>query len=355
MQVNELLTLAEWFQMNIVDEQIPTKYSTLHAKINQNTLANQPAQPFETEKEDLYDSIKEITFQSLSLEQLKFLEQLEITELLGVEGVNNIEFILHENTFDIATVAQKIIDFTTRMEKAQSVLDGINNVLIEHFDKGEDADIPDDNVLMRIYFQNDASVNNILDLKRSSAAWYEIGRGIAMANDQSPEEFKVIGGQKGSFILEMAVLVSLATAISSILLSCIKVADRAINLLKTVEELKGLKLNNKKIASDLKKEAEKEKERGVELILKDAIKELKLNQTEEGDKVTALEKSVKNLVEFTQNGGVVDFVQPEAEEGEQKNHKIRSEMTKLNENISEIRLLESKIKLLEADLKSEDN
>jgi hypothetical protein len=359
MQIQELLNLTYWFEDNIVENEILEKYSAFFSKVNQNATrpANQPAQPFETEKDNLYETLNNVTFQSLSLEQIKFLDSLEISELLGENGVNLIESVLHENTFDIATVAQKIQDFLSRIQNAQNVLTKIQESLSEHFET-EDSEIPGDSVLMRVYFQNEVSMKNLTDFKKLSATWYEIGRGIAMAQNHSPEDFKIIGAQKGSLIIELAVLVGIAKAISTILLSGLKVADRVINILKKAEELKELKLKNRKIVNELKKEAEQEKEKGVGNILDEAIKDLKLKPNEEGDKVAALEKSIRKLVDFTQNGGAVDFVQADEEEEDEEgenNKNLRPEARKLRENISEIRLLEDKIKLLEEGRHKEDN
>lgn len=357
MQINELLKLTEWFDENIVKNQVPQKYTALHNKMNQNIRrnANQPLVPFETEKENLIESIKDLTFQSLSLEQIKFLEQLEITDLIGKVGVEQIDRVLIENNLDIATAANKIKEFSNTITKAQNTIKELQTTLLKSFEIEETDEVEDNQVLMRVYFQNDVAIENLTDFKKLSATWYDIGRGIAMAQDKSPEDFNIIGAKKGSIIIEMAVAVGLATSVSKILLESLKVADRFINVLKQVEELKALKLGNKKLALDLKKEAEKEREEGTQTILNTAIEDLQLNTEQNGDKITALEKSIKKLIGFTQDGGVVDFVQPNEPEEEEDNDAIRVEIQRLKTNISEIRLLENQIKLLENKINEEKN
>ncbi|MDR0803210.1 hypothetical protein [Fluviicola sp.] len=68
MQITELLKLTKWFDLNVVGNQIPQKYSQLYSKMNQNLrrTANTPMVPFETEKENLYTAIKPVNFQALS-------------------------------------------------------------------------------------------------------------------------------------------------------------------------------------------------------------------------------------------------------------------------------------------------
>src|SRR5690606_23216206 len=124
----------------------------------------------------------------------------------------------------------------------------LETAITENFEIDEEEDeIPDDSVLMRVYFQNDVSIDNLTDFKKLSAMWYDIGRGIAMAQNMSPEDFNIIGAKKGSIIIEMAVAVGLATTVSKILLEALKVADRYLDILKKVQEVKGLKLANKQI------------------------------------------------------------------------------------------------------------
>ena len=347
MQITELLRLTEWFKEYVILPGIPTQYSALHNRMNQNV--NNQKQPFESEKGALIDSLLLVNLSILTLEQIKFLEQLDIKELLGQDGVENIENILFDNNLDIASATIKIGENSGKISTAKSTLNEIDTVLNKSFSIEEDDEISDDSVMMRVYFQDGASIKDLKDLKRLSSVWYDIGRGIAMAQNRTPEDFNIIGAQKGSLIIEMAVYAGLATSISTILLASLKVAERVIDLLKRVEELKSLKLENKQIAQDLKKEADKEKENGINLTLEAAIEQLGLNRQEEGDKITALEKSISKLIDFTQKGGVVDFIQPDEEqEDDEQSKDIRAEISKLSDNVQEIRRIENSIKLLES-------
>lgn len=350
MQITELLRLTDWFQNNIVKSGLPSKYTALFNKMNSNIRrnVNQPLIPFEIEKESLFEDIKKIKFDSLSLEQINFLEKLGVVDLLGNEGVIRIQNILYKNNLDIASASARIKEFVDTINKAQTTIKELQDTLTKSFEIDVDSEIPENTVLMRVYFQNEMSIDNLTDFKKFSALWYDIGRGIAMAQDKSPEDFNIIGAKKGSIILEMAVVVGLAKTVSVILVESLKVAERVLEILRKVEELKSLKLNNKKIELELKKEADKEKEEGIKHILDNTITELNLNVTQQGDKITAIEKSIKKLIDFTQKGGMVDFVQPDESNFTEDEENMRDEVSQLKENISKIRLLEDKVKLLEA-------
>lgn len=361
MQITELLRLTKWFMQNVIEKKIPNFYQNLFNKMNQNAKANtnQPKQPFEDEKNKLFDSLRKINLNSLTLEQVGFLEKLEIVDLLGEEGVKIIEEVLYENNLDIATAAQKIGEFNNKIKNAVTTINEIDNILSKSFSIEDEEEFPEDSVMMRVYFQERVSINNIADFKKLGATWHEIGRGIAMAQNKTPQDFKIIGAQKGSLIIEMAVIAGIATSVSTILLKGLKVAERVIEILKKAEELKAMRLSNKKIEQDIKKEAETERENGIKTILDSSVEQLGLNPQKDGDKITALKKSITKLIEFTEKGGAVDFIEPdddleeESEENRDNDDDVRSELRKLKSNVQEIRELENKLKMLE--VKIDDN
>lgn len=345
MQIEELLQLSIWFKNNIEKNQIPQNYTKLYNKMNlnarrQNGVQNQP---FIDEKKNLFSSLEKIVFDDLTIEQIKFLEQLEIKNLINKEAIKIITEDLTSNNLDISSATNIINEYNDKVISAQNKFLEINNLLSQYFKVNVSNEIEDSEILMRLYFQEGVSIDNLNDLKRLSSNWYDISRGIAMALNQTPEDFRVIGAKKGSIIIDLAVAVGVATAVSKILLEALKVADRVLDIRKKVEEIKSLKLSNKKIELELKKEADTERDNGIKLIVEETINQLNINRDNEGDKITAIEKSVKKLIEFTENGGQVDFVQNDKIIDE----KLRQENQLLKGNIEEIRKIENKMKYIE--------
>ncbi len=350
MQINELIKLTDWFQAKVVAKGIPANFQALFNKMNANIRRNlnQPMQPFSTERDALFEAIRPINFQSLSLEQVNFLEELEVDELFGPVGIERIEKILYQNNLDIAAATQKISELNTKLTTAQTKIKQIEDTLKPLFSVDK-VEFGEGNIMMRIYFKDASSINNLSDLKKLGSTWYDIGRGIAMTQDKSPEDFVVVGAQKGSIILELAVAARIATSVSKILLETLKVAEKVIDILKKVEELKALKLSNKAAEQALVNAAKEEKETGISSITSIIQIDLNLNPETDGDKITALEKSITKLIDFTQKGGQVDFVQPEEKEEDENGDddiNYRGEIQKLKGNIAEIRAIENKTKLL---------
>jgi hypothetical protein len=352
MNVSGLYELTNWIQSEIEGKQIPKKYQALQQVLQRNAQPNQQKQPFENQKDDLIKTIRKVPLNQLTKDQVEFLRNLGIAQTVGKEGVDTIEDILYKNVLDIATAAKKIQEIHQRLtqgiQKSNQIKTGLQGCVKEQEYEAKEE------VLIRVYFKENASLENVTDFKKWGNIWYEIGRGIAMVHNAAPENVRIVGATSGSIVIEMAAVASIASTTSIIILSALKVAERVIDILKKVEELRNLKLNNEKLLNELEKEARKEKETGINKIADEIIRKLGLNSEGEGDKINALKKSVTNLVNFIESGGEVDFIIPEQDleesqeaEGTEKLTEGHIDYTKIKETARQIRELGHKMKALE--------
>ena len=349
MNVSELYDLTFWIKDEIEQTQIPQKYQALQKILQQNVQPNQQKQPFESQKNDLIETIRNVPLRQLTKEQVAFLHALGIAEAIGEEGVDTIEDILYRNVIDIATAAQKIQEIHQRLvqgiQKSHQIETGLDGC-VSH----EEYEIENE-VLMRVSFTGQTELSNVTEFKKWGNIWFEIGRGLAIVHNATPEDVKIIGATSGSIIIELVTLPTIAATAATVIYSALKLAEKILEIKKKAEEIKNLQLQNKKLAIDLEKEAEKEKKAGIEKISGVISGELNLDNENEGDKVNALEKAIKRLVNFIDYGGEVDFVLPESENGNEDEGDVStSEYKKLKNSIQEIRLLENKLRLLEAGL-----
>lgn len=162
------------------------------------------------------------------------------------------------------------------------------------------------------------------------STWFEIGRGIAMAHDHAPEDIKVIGAQKVVDNNWTGCSCSYCYHGKQHYFICIKSGWSNIDHYKKAKEIKCLKLNDKKLEADLEKEAEKGKKEALENITKEISVTLKLDKN--GEKFKALEKSVKNLIDFVENDGEVNLFTDQQETDEEN-----PEIERLKVNFSEIK------------------
>ncbi len=228
MNVSELFVLTNWIQSEIVNKQIPQKYQTLQQILQRNAQPNQQKQPFEDQKNDLIETIKRVQLSQLTKDQLEFLRKLNIAQAIGKEGVDTIEDILYKNKLDISTAAQKINEIYQRLtqgiQKANQIKTGLEGCVIE-----EEYEIEDE-VLIRIYFRDKASLANVTHFKKWGDIWHEIGRGIAMVHNATPEDVKIVGATSGSIVLEMATMATIASTTSFIILSVLKVVEKVLEI-----------------------------------------------------------------------------------------------------------------------------
>jgi len=347
MNVSELFELTHWITLEIENKQIAKKYQALQTILHTHSQPNQQKVPFESQKEELIDSLSKVPLGQLTRDQLDFLHHLGISDYVGEKGVEFVNDTLYINVIDVATSAQNIAQVIQEINggvgKSTQLKSGLTGCVTE-----EEYET-DHEILMRVSFTGNALMSNVTDFKNWGSTWYDIGRGIAMVHNASPEEVKVVGATKGSIIIELAVIASIATTTSVIILSALKVAEKVQSMMIQAEVLRGLKLKNGKLANELEKEAQIEKKAGIDEITAEVIKTLKIKTKEEGDKKVALGSSVKKLVDFIEKGGIVDFIIPEDKEGEEnKNEELRIAF-------QEIRKLEKKLALIEYDVTSQNS
>jgi len=337
MQVNELYELTNWINKEIKNKQILPLYQTLTSILQQNTY-NQSRQPFENERKTLIDAISSVDISRLTYAQENMLKQLEIYDFICAHGVDNINDILYKNSLDISTAFSRLDQISKNVESGINKSDQMHAILkglLIVNDVNSNENNPND-VIIRVHFQRDVSFDNVSDFKKWGQVWWEIGRGISMVHNACPEDIKVVGAQKGSIIIELATLAVIATTASKIILSALNIAERVLAIRKQIEEIKALKLSNQKLEQELEKEIDISKQNGLKSIKDGLINELKIQQDGDGEKIKVLEKAVKNLIEFVEHGGEVDFVSKDQNDN-------NPDIQQLKMNFSEIKRIEKKI------------
>jgi len=347
MNVSELYSLTLWIEREFEEKSLLQKYVELRDVLNYNVQPNQPKQPFDTQKTNLLTALRQFNLSQLTVAQLTFLDSVGIAKHLGTRGADEIEDILFRNSLDAATAAQRVSEIygtvsngVNRAKQVKDSLDGLVKMVPSSTDEA----------LLRITFAREAAITDVAALKKWANDWHDIGRGIAMAHGYTPQDVRVVGATSGSIILELAVVYALAHTVSLVLLKACDVAQRYLNLKKTAEEIRGLKLSNDKAAQDIEKEADSEKMQAIDEISAQILSELRKTSKTHGEDAKALDKAVRKLVSFVQQGGEVDCVLPDVpaetpESTDQDKARIAT-IRKLQASFQSIRALEDKVRLL---------
>ncbi len=314
MELQEAYQLTFWIKEHIEAAKIVQKYDALIAILNQNV--NQPAQPFEDQKLALLDAITSVNMSTLNISQIDALEILNIYQAIGKQGKETLEEVLSD-TFDIAHVVNQVTELKNELQSGIEKSNQLNTAL-EVIVEEEKPLLSTSQILTRVMFEEDAAVNNIVDLKDWSQKWFDIGRGFAIASGQAPEDVQIVGGARGSLILELAVLATtalpIAKAINLILDSMVKFKEYQFKAI----EVRRLKEDDPKLADEFEEDAVRWEDRAQRLkadIVEEVSREIKKELPNlKKENHPEYEKAIKNLVDFTLKGGEVDCVIPEEEE-----------------------------------------
>ena len=269
-----------------------------------------------------------------------FAENIGLFDLVSERAKDEIENILFKNVIDVATSANSINTMKHSLESLNNELLSLSG-LYKFF---ETEPLEYEEALIHIRFQRDASINNIVDLKEWGTAWFDIGRGITIANNVPPEEFRVIGASRGSLVIDFAVGYGVAKTLISIILQILKVTERALDIRKKAEELRGLKLTNAKIAKDIEKEAKKVEDDGQAHVLELINSDMKI----EGDQEAALKNAISKIFIFISKGGEIDVYMEdenetkEDEESDPTANENQKVIDEIRESFKEIKHIEKK-------------
>lgn len=303
MDIRELEKLAVWYGEHF--DRIGPLYHALIAPIRHN--ATQPQKlPVEEPLTDLIRQLRRTNFEALSIEQLNLLDKLEVSQYLGQGGADYVDAIVRTANYDPTTANARLNEAVGKLGNVRSYLDNFLESLSQLTLRNQEEE--SDFITIRVSFQNEASITNMTEWKRSAADWYDIIRGIAMIRDEAPEDIRVVSATKGSIILTLAAGAAVTELLARIAKHITGTAKDVLELAHSREDLKQKKMLTKVIADEFDRLTTERKANTIYEIV-DSFKDVLGDGA--GDKLTALTKSVEKLLKFNEKGGTVDFVMPE--------------------------------------------
>jgi len=323
MQVDELYGLTTWIQSAIVDGEIAKKLENLQTALRKSLEGNQTLQPLEEQTGDLLDALRRVPVYELSMGQLQALTAVGIGKNVGPDAASSVEEVLLKSAFDMAGTEEKISAFLKEIKagiqwsaQSRQALSAI--VEIDEVHGGREG------VLLRIHFAGQAQISNLTELKGWASEWWEIGRGISMAYDETPENIQVVGAGKALETISLMTPDVCARAIARIVSGLLRIEERVSEIREQAEVIRGMNLRSDSAERSLLEEAEIERAENLENVIQSEIKESGLDSASaDGTKSKAMDNAVRLISNFFEQGGEVDFVVPE---------EIESSDAKYNEN-----------------------
>lgn len=303
--------------------------------------ANQPnKQPLEDKLRAAQRCSKVIALGNLTYSQRNWLSELKIVNLIGELGSDRLEEIVQKSGYDPATALQEISDTQSKLSSAVSKLAKLHESLIDFPWIVDYGNKYSDCFEIRISFSKSAEIKDTHSLKKWSADWYEISRGIAGWVDEKPEDIEIVGVSNGSIILWLSATALVTTLLAKITKNICSMTLDGLQVASTIEDLRRKKYLNEGIRNSLeedrKERLEKQKEELIQEIKQTSVHEIS------PEKESNLNRAIEKLLNFFEKGGDIDFLEPPEAEDENE-----TDMSEAIDLINEIRQTKNEMLLIE--------
>jgi hypothetical protein len=308
MEISEVYRLANWFKTHFPE--LRKHYTQLHNVLTSNA-AQQAQQPIEDQLNELLTFLHGMHVEELSLQQLHVLQMIDVGNLIGHDGADTVAAIVKTATYDPATVEQNVSRNLSKLNRASQLLEAFTSSVNELHLGPDEFEDSEEYITIRVGFRREASIENIADWKSSADEWYQIIRGLGLALNEPPEATKVVGATKGSLIMILAATVSLTKLLAVISKHITGIAKDVISVKLAMENLRQQNMLTKKMEAEFQILVAEKREQGLASIEADIA--AMFPEMLDGEKHSALSKSVEKLLKFGEQGGDVDFVAPSEE------------------------------------------
>src|SRR4051794_10296777 len=125
MEVSELVGLAEWVESRVPS--VRDEYQNL-LTILQHNASQSDKRPLEAELSRLEGAQVALSFDELSLQQIRVLERLDLRQYLGREGVSFVDEAVRTANYDPATAVSRVQAVVTNIDNARNNLNAYERV-----------------------------------------------------------------------------------------------------------------------------------------------------------------------------------------------------------------------------------
>lgn len=342
MDVNEVVGLAQWMEEYVTPAM--RFYEQLASALEQNASGST-----RVALRELLTSVKsswiEMPVAQLSYQQGDLLAALGVEELLGNKGWRFIERTIKEGNFDPATAATDIRKAGQKIDNSLRLFKEVSQSLANIGVDGEPDYESTDKVTVRVRFKDGVEIVNVSQLKKWTAEWYEISRGLAMAAGERPEDIQVKGATTGSLIFILGTTLTVAMIIALIMKQFASTVKSSMEVAHTLQDWKMRKVADAEVERVLTDRRKGIEDNGVSDAL--ALVKEKLGARVAGDVENALKKSIQKMFNFAAKGGEVDMLPPpEPTDDGEVDGAVADAINAITENVEEMRTLKAATQLL---------
>ncbi len=316
METKEMYQLARWYRDNITDRRVEESLNITKTNITQMlSSGHQPSVKQQNIRRYLdahIEVLSEIDLEALSFDDIEVLEKLGLKYIVLSSAIPSLHKLSEQG--DVQEIAARISDALQTLEPINTQFAHFLNAFDKIFGSTPDVEGKDHHgkVLTRVRFHNDALISNVVNLSDWTTKWYIIARGYSMALGQAPETFEVVGASKGSIIFDLLLdfeTVKLFSETFNLLSETVFNVAEMYAAIKAVEFMKGSNPDlHKQTVEHINAEIEKNHEKMAEQVADKLLEQLQQDgQNRDGEVTESLKRSVKELNNFVNKGGDINF------------------------------------------------
>jgi hypothetical protein len=293
-----------------------------------------------------FKPLEKIPTEKLSLQQIEILKTLDVYRFVGFEGSKLIKETISLNSNNVGGLSSHFGRHADSLRQAHQKLYSLYKSIDELGLQTDLLGASNKKPTVRVIFKSNSSINNIKDWKDQSKLWHDTIRGITLSIDEAPEEVKVIGASTGSLILILTGTAVFTGLLASIMKDITSVAKNTIAVKIAWEDYKQKAMVTDEMKSQHNTLIENQEKEGKKKVIEGIIEQLP--QDINGEQKNALENSIDNIFEFTENGGDLDFVgaltnDPENGELDKKFNDARNSIKEFQKERNTMLLLENPV------------
>lgn len=308
--------LSRWYRDNIiahnVEESLNTTKTNITKTLSSHNISNSKLQNIRQYLDAHITVLSEIDLEALSFDDIEILEKLGLKYIVLSSAIPGLHKVSEQG--DIQEIAARISDSLQTLQPINIQFVHFLNAFDKIFGSAPDIEKTDyhGKVLTRVRFHNDALISNVVNLSDWTTKWNTIARGYSMALGQAPETFEVVGASKGSIIFDLLLdfeAVKLFSETFNLLAENVINVAEMYTAIKVTEIIKGSNPElHKQLVEHIKAEVEKNHEEMAEQVADKLLEKFQQNgQNRDGEVKESLKRSVKELDNFVNKGGDINF------------------------------------------------
>lgn len=338
MKLEDLKSLSAKIVEHAQKQKIEAYYHQFSNLLQQRLRGNREV-PFTDYKDYLLSSLRSFDQMSMTYSEKNLFQILSYDSFVGSKAVAEIEGILHDEAIDPGAVLQNIENkfnaykhFIEKNRLFQSALRHVPAVQETFLREGE--------ALLEITFADETAVANIVDFEEWIGCWTKIIRAFGELIGEKPENARIVFVQKTSpMMIDVATASVLVFTLGKAMVKVLDIAEKYLRIRTQADQIRKLKLENKRIERDLMDEAKAfslKSTHEIALMLAASVK-----PRPSPELLNDIGLAVKSLFLFADKGGRVDCPSVTNDREVDGITEIYNDVRKLQQSLDQLRLFSS--------------